>query len=155
MKKLLLCIIASFISGCSVLEGPVCSYDDEVILKITNSQLAAVLHFADGKADIKAEDMQKIREAAKFAVESNANVIVYGHASHRTRTQDPIQQIIVNIEISNERAVNTAKALANAGVPVERINNVAMFDSRPVRKELTRADEAANRRAEIYLYWFE
>ena len=63
--------------------------------------------------------------------------------------------MIVNIEVSNDRAVNTAQALIKAGVPADKINSVAMFDSRPVKREVTRADQAANRRAEIYLYWFE
>jgi len=156
MKKLFLLMTVAFLSGCSIFHGPICSFEDEeIVLKITDSRLAAVLHFADGKADLSAKDLKIVQDVAKRAIESDANVIVYGHASHRTRTQDPIQRIIVNIEVSNERAINTAKALADAGVSINKINNVAMFDSRPLKKEITRADEAANRRAEIYLYWFE
>ena len=156
MKKFLILSMVMLFSGCSVFNGPVCSVEqDEVILKISDSKLAAVLHFADGKADISKKDMALVKEVAQKAIADNANVIVYGHASHHTRTNDPIQRMIVNIEVSNDRAINTAKALMNAGVPAEKINSVALFDSRPVRKEITRADQAANRRSEIYLYWFE
>ena len=156
MKKLLLLGAILILSGCSLLKGPVCEIDDEeIVLKMTDSELAAVLHFADGKADLSKEDLQIVDVIAKRAVDENANVMIYGHASHRTRTQDPIQRIIVNIEVSNDRALNTARALAAAGVPIDKINSAAMFDSRPIKKEITRADEAANRRAEIYLYWFE
>lgn len=156
MKKFLILSMVMLFSGCSVFNGPVCSVEqDEVILKISDSKLAAVLHFADGKADISKKDMALVKEVAQKAIADNANVIVYGHASHHTRTNDPIQRMIVNIEVSNDRAINTAKALMDAGVPAEKINSVALFDSRPVRKEITRADQAANRRSEIYLYWFE
>lgn len=156
MKKFLILCATIMFCGCAVFEGPMCSTNaEESMFQIKESSLAAVLHFADGKADLSKQDLLTVQKVAARAIEDNANVIVYGHASHHTRTNDPIQRMIVNIEVSNDRAVNTAKALMDAGVSAERINSVAMFDSRPVRKEITRADQAANRRAEIYLYWFE
>lgn len=156
MKKLLILGVMALFCGCSVLSGPICSDESaEIAFKIKDSKLAAVLHFADGKANLTKGDLEVIKGVAQKAIETDANVLVYGHASHHTRTKDPIQRMIVNIEVSNDRAVNTAKALMDAGVPAERINSVALFDSRPVRKEVTRADQAANRRSEIYLYWFE
>lgn len=156
MKKLWILGLMTLLCGCSALNGPICSGEpEEVAFKIKDSKLAAVLHFADGKANLSKQDLQLIKEVAQRANEDDANVIVYGHASHHTRTNDPIQRMIVNIDVSNERATNTAKALINAGVPAEKINSIALFDSRPVRKEITRADQAANRRSEIYLYWFE
>lgn len=156
MKKIIVLCMAALLCGCSVFRGPVCNIEpDEIVMKIKDSKLAAVLHFADGKADLSKKDLAKIQEVAKRAVDEDAYIVVYGHASHRTRTNDPIQRIIVNLEVSNDRAVNVSKALIDAGVPMDRISSAAMFDSRPVKKEKTRADEAANRRAEIYLYWFE
>ncbi len=156
MKNLLILCAMTLFCGCSVINGPICSTEpEEAAFKITDSKLAAVLHFADGKANLSKHDLKVIKDVAQRANQDNANVIVYGHASHHTRTKDPIQRMIVNIDVSNERATNTAKALINAGVPAEKINSVAMFDSRPVREEITRADQAANRRSEIYLYWFE
>ena len=153
MKKLLVILGVTLLSGCSVFHEPSCTLKtDEVVMKITDSQLAATLHFADGKADLSKKDLETLKKVAIQASKSDANVIVYGHASHRTRTKDPIQRIIVNIEVSNDRAVNTARALMKAGVPAEKINSIAMFDSRPLKKEITRSDEAANRRAEVYLY---
>ena len=41
------------------------------------------------------------------------------------------------------------------GVDAADINTLALFDSRPLAKEDTPADEAQNRRAEIYLYWLK
>ena len=156
MKRILVLCATALLCGCSVFRGPVCNIEpEEIVMRITDSKLAAVLHFEDGKADLSKSDLAKIQKAAKRAIDEDAYVVVYGHASHRTRTKDPIQRIIVNLEVSNDRAVNVARALIDAGVPMERISSAAMFDSRPVRKEVTRADEAANRRAEIYLYWFE
>lgn len=156
MKKFLILFAMTLFSGCAVFGEPECSVDpEEIIFKIKDSDLAAVLHFADGKANLSKQDLQTVKKVAMRAVQEDANVIVYGHASHHTRTNDPIQRMIVNIEVSNDRAVNTAQALIKAGVPADKINSVAMFDSRPVKREVTRADQAANRRAEIYLYWFE
>jgi len=154
MKKWFICCMMLFTCGCANLfSGPNCRLsEDEYVAKIAEAQLEAVLHFADGKADLSKHDYFIIKQVANIARLDNAAVVVYGHASHRTRTKDPIQRILVNLDISNERAVNVARALVNAGVPADRISTIAMFDSRPVKRELTRADEAANRRAEIYLY---
>lgn len=153
MKKLLFVGMSLILSGCAGLfNGPDCRLsEDEYVSKIAEARLEGIVHFDDGKADLKEKDLQIIRDVAAKTTD-DAILVVYGHASHRTRTKDPIQRILVNIDISNERAVNTAKALAAAGVPADKISTIAMFDSRPVKKEITRADEAANRRAEIYLY---
>ncbi len=157
MKKLLILGVAAVLSGCAGLfNGPDCRLsEDEYVSKMAEARLEAVIHFADGKADITEQDKQLIRNIAQKAVADNRTVVVYGHASHRTRTKDPIQRILVNLDISNERAVNVAREMMLSGVPANKINAIAMFDSRPVKKEITRADEAANRRAEIYLYWLE
>ena len=157
MKKLFILGVSALLCGCAGLfRGPDCRLsEDEYVAKIADAQLAAVIYFADGKADLKEHDLQVIREVAAKANAENTAVVVYGHASHRTRTKDPIQRILVNLDVSNERAINTAKALSAAGVPADKISSIAMFDSRPVKKEITRADEAANRRAEIYMYWLK
>ena len=160
MKKLMILAVMLMLNACSgIFNEPYCSanFRQSAIQthKIKKSEIAAVVHFADGKSDITAKDREKIRQVAKRALNENAKVVVYGHASHRTRTKDVIQRILVNLQISDERALRVAAALAEDGVDFNEINTIALFDSRPVRREITRADEAANRRAEIYLYWLE
>ncbi|MBQ7632784.1 MAG: OmpA family protein [Alphaproteobacteria bacterium] len=157
MKKLFLFGFVLFLSGCAgLLNEPNCRLsEDEYVAKIAEAQLAAVLHFENGKADLKQHELDIIKQVAARAARENTAVVVYGHASHRTLTKDPIQRILINLDISNERALNVMKALTSAGVAKDKISAIAMFDSRPIKKEITRADEAANRRAEIYLYWLK
>ena len=157
MKKLIMLAAAMLLSGCSaLLSGPQCLPNPEkAVLRVVRTEQAAVVHFADGKSDLNAGDLQLVKNVAARAISEQAKVVVYGHASHRTRPVDPIQKILINLEVSNDRAIKVSQVLAAEGVAAEDIHPVALFDSRPVRKEITRADEAANRRAEIYLYWFE
>ena len=157
MKKLFIGCAILLLSGCANLfSGPVCRLsEDEYVSKIADAKLVGVIHFADGKANLKESDLKLIREISKQAQADSTAVVVYGHASHRTKSKDPIQRILINLDISNERAINVARALTQSGTAKDKVSAIAMFDSRPVRKEITRADEAANRRAEIYLYWLK
>lgn len=152
MKKLMILLVGLCLSGCStVFSGPQCTTSQ--VWRVVNAKQVAVVYFADGKSDLSKTDLEKIKKVAEQAIAENAKVVVYGHASHRTRPADPIQKMLINIEVSNDRAINVSKALVDYGVAAEDIHPAAMFDSRPVRKEVTRADEAANRRAELVLYW--
>ena len=157
MKKLFIGCVILLLSGCaSLFNGPDCRLsEDEYVSKIADAKLVGIIHFADGKADLKENDLRLIKQIAGQAEGDNTAIVVYGHASHRTRSKDPIQRILINLDISNERAQNVANALKQAGAAKDKISAIAMFDSRPVKKESTRADEAANRRAEIYLYWLK
>lgn len=157
MKKILACGIFLLLGGCAgIFSGPDCRLsEDEYVARITDARRVAVIHFANGKANLSARDLQTIKKVAEQANAENSAVVVYGHASHRTLTKDPIQRILINLDISNERAVNVARAVAASGVPINRISSIALFDSRPLVAEVTRADEAANRRAEIYLYRYK
>ena len=160
MKKILTIAIAVMLSACSaILTEPYCGinykYEKIQTHKVKKSELAAVVHFADGSSELNSTDRKKIKLAAQRALAEEARIVVYGHASHRTKTKDVIQRILVNLQISDERALRVAAALAEDGVDFNTINTIALFDSRPVKQEKTRADEAANRRAEIYLYWLE
>lgn len=148
MKKLLILGLTVLLSGCALFQEPDCQKD-----KTARSELAGVVHFANNSAVITKSERGIVSEAARRAINEKAKVVVYGHASHRTLTKDVLQKILVNMRISEERAIRVADALYSDGVKLEDVNTVALFDSRPVEKETTPAGEAANRRAEIYLYW--
>ena len=83
--------------------------------------------------------------------ENNANVIVYGHSSSRTRDTDPASHKLANFKASMERAQNVAAALKRAGVPADRISVEAMSDSMPAYLEVMPEGERLNRRAEVYI----
>lgn len=156
MKKILILFVALLLGGCADLfKGPVCHVSEVAEPKVTRSEVVGVVHFAHGSSKISARDEAKIREIARRALDENALVMVYGHASHRVATSDIVRRILVNMQISEERAVNVAKVMYSEGVKLDKVNTLALFDSRPLAKEDTPADEAQNRRAEIYLYWLK
>ena len=155
MKKIFVLVTACMLSACaSLLQEPVCSAQKEV-QKVSKAELVAVIGFADGSAVVTPENKEILRQVAQKAIDENAKIVVYGHASHRTITKNILNRILINLKISNERAIHTAAVLAAYGVKFTDINTIALFDSRPIKVEVDRAAEAANRRAEVYLYWLE
>lgn len=151
MKKIFALSAALLLSGCAYLaSGPDCRYKD--MPKVETARLAAVIGFADGSSAITPENEAILHKVAAEAEKGGYKVDVLGHASHRTATKDVLKRVLVNLKVSNERAVHTAAVLAADGVSPEDMFTMAMSDSRPLVSEVTRADEAANRRAEVYLY---
>ena len=108
-------------------------------------------YFADGSASVDAKYNSNLRKIARKAKENNADVIVYGYASSRTRNIDPAGHKLANFKISLERAQNVAAALRRAGVAGNRISIQALSDSVPAYQEVMPEGERLNRRAEIYL----
>lgn len=155
MKRISILFLALLMCGCaSVLQEPICVKQKEV-QKVDKAELVAVIGFANGSSVITPQNKELLRQIAQRAVKENAKIIAYGHASHRTITKNILQRILINLRISNERAVHTAAVLAGSGVNFTDINTVALFDSRPIKAEVDQAAEAANRRAEVYLYWLK
>ena len=156
MKKIFVLFIALMMSGCaSLMQGPVCNASPEAVKKVSRAELVAIVGFADGSAAVTPKNKEVLRQVAEKALNENAKIVVYGHASHRTITKNILQRILINLKISNERAVNVAAVLVDDGVDYTDISTIALFDSSPIRVEVDRAAEAANRRAEVYLYWLE
>lgn len=156
MKKTLVLLAMLILGGCSsLLQEPVCSQSMSENKKVSKSQLVAIIGFADGSSVVTPQNKEVLKQVAQKAITENAKIVVYGHASHRTITKNILQRILVNLKVSNERAIHTAVELMRNGVDAADINTLALFDSRPVKVEVNRASEAANRRAEVYLYWLE
>ena len=108
-------------------------------------------YFADGSAEIEAADYSKIRAIAKEAKAKNAEVIVMGFASSRTRNTDIVSHKLANFNISLRRAQNVAKALQRAGLKAQNIQIEALSDTAPVYLEVMPEGERMNRRAEVYI----
>lgn len=156
MKKTLVLLAMLILGGCSsLLQEPVCSQPMSENKKVSKSQLVAIIGFADGSSVVTPQNKEVLKQVAQKAIDENAKIVVYGHASHRTITKNILQRILVNLKVSNERAIHTAVELMHNGVDAADINTLALFDSRPVKVEVNRTAEAANRRAEVYLYWLE
>lgn len=156
MKKIYTLLTVLVLSSCSsLLEAPSCDFSDSKGSVVAKSELVAVIDFADGSSRISPVNKQVLNQVADKALNENAKVVVYGHASHRTVTKNILQRILVNLRISNERAINVSAELMKDGVPAADIYTLALFDSRPIVAEVDRRTEAINRRAEVYLYWLE
>lgn len=109
------------------------------------------IYFDNGSAYVAPKYNQALRNVAKLAKENNAQVVVYGHSSSRTRDTDPASHKLANFKASMERAQNVAAALKRVGVPANKIAIEAMSDSTPAYLEVMPEGERLNRRAEIYI----
>ncbi len=109
------------------------------------------IYFANGSAAVDAQYSKALRKIVKTAKEKEANIIVYGYASSRTRNTDPVTHKLVNFKVSLERAENVAAALRKAGMPASKIKVEALSDTAPAYLEVMPEGERLNRRAEIYI----
>ena len=108
-------------------------------------------YFDNGSAYLSPKYNPNLRKIAKMVKENNANIVVYGHSSSRTRDTDPVSHKLANFKASLERAQNVAAALKRAGVPAGKISVQAMSDSAPAYQEVMPEGERLNRRAEVYI----
>ena len=109
------------------------------------------IYFDNGSSAVDSKYNANLRNVVKMAKEHNAEVMVYGYASSRTRNTDPATHKLANFKVSMERAQNVADALKRAGVPANKISIQALSDSAPAYLEVMPEGERLNRRAEIYI----
>lgn len=104
----------------------------------------ALLHFANGKADVDAAGttaIQKVAESLK-AYPGDYNLVVTGYTSS-------VGGKAFNKALSKRRADAVAKVLEDAGLSKERITTVGAGPENPVADNGTREGQARNRRVEI------
>jgi outer membrane protein OmpA-like peptidoglycan-associated protein len=104
----------------------------------------ATLHFANGKAILSPEGREAVNKVASELKEVKApyQVLVIGHTSR-------VGTAAFNLRLSKHRAAAVAKVLEEAGIPAADIHSEGMSFSQPRVKEITKADQAMNRRVEI------
>jgi outer membrane protein OmpA-like peptidoglycan-associated protein len=104
----------------------------------------ATLHFANGKAVLSREGREAVNKVASDLKEIKApyRVVVSGHTSKVGRAS-------FNLQLSKDRAAAVAKVLEEAGIPAADIRSEGLSFSQPRVKEVTKADQAMNRRVEI------
>ncbi len=89
------------------------------------------VYFGYGSSSITGEDRNALRsvaETAKFAPVDR--VLVEGHASTQTQTDDPVEARILNLRESLKRAGTVAEKLIEDGVPAEKIKTVGWGDTK-------------------------
>ena len=104
----------------------------------------ATLHFANGKAILSPEGREAVNKVASQLKEIKApyQVLVSGHTSR-------VGTAAFNLKLSKLRAAAVAQVLEDAGIPAADIHSEGLSFSQPRVKELTKADQAINRRVEI------
>ncbi len=159
MKALGLLVCAGLmLGGCAdLLNGRPCRYQPKEVVPVVHIQktpktkkLAQVIYFADGSADLTEAEKHSLSLVAQKARQLNADIKVMGHASSRTKPVSVVKHTMINLNISNLRAVNVINVLAADGVPLHKMRYEALSDSSPAEPEVNAKAEALNRRVEIF-----
>jgi OOP family OmpA-OmpF porin len=104
----------------------------------------AVLHFANGKADLNpagAAAVTKVAESLK-AFHGQYTLVVSGHTSS-------VGSKALNKSLAKRRADAVAKVLVKDGIPAGSIETVGVGPDQPIADNKTKAGQAKNRRVEI------
>lgn len=118
--------------------------------RVTIDEQVATIHFAHSSSRLDDRDKQVIAQVASAQRQTNADVIVVGHASGRTQQLDKVEHELANFRISMARANRVADQLIAMGVARERVLVEAVADEDPRYAESMPTGEAGNRRTEIY-----
>jgi OOP family OmpA-OmpF porin len=104
----------------------------------------AVLHFANGKAELGPDAkaaIQKVADGLK-AYKGDYTLIVSGHTSS-------VGGKALNKSLSKLRADAVANVLVDSGLPASRISTVGVGPDKPIADNKTKEGQAKNRRVEI------
>ena len=104
----------------------------------------ATLHFANGKAVLSFEGREAVKKVASELkeIKGDYQVLVTGHTSK-------VGSAKFNLQLSKDRAAAVAKVLMDEGIPAREITADGVSSSQPRVKEVTKKDQAMNRRVEI------
>jgi OOP family OmpA-OmpF porin len=104
----------------------------------------AVLHFANGKAELGPDAkaaIQKVADGLK-AYPGDYSLVVSGHTSS-------VGGKAMNKALSKQRADAVAKILVGSGIPANRVSTVGVGPDKPIADNASKAGQAKNRRVEI------
>ncbi|WP_340150111.1 OmpA family protein [uncultured Sneathiella sp.] len=109
------------------------------------------IYFAQGSHRINAADRQILDRIARAQLAAGGTLKVVGHASRRTRQMGEAEHMMVNFNISQQRAAAVADYLLKAGVAPGDMIVESVSDAQPLIDEPMPSAEAKNRRTEIFL----
>ncbi len=104
----------------------------------------AVLHFANGKAELGAEAItaiQKVADGLK-AYQGSYALEVSGHTSS-------VGGKALNKALAKRRADAVAKVLVDAGIPADKVSTVGVGPDKPIADNASKEGQSKNRRVEI------
>lgn len=111
----------------------------------------AVIQFPRAGAELDGDTREILSQVAAYAQQARANVMLFGYSSVKIErvSGGGVKEAARGIATARLRAVGLA--LAEDGVPIDRIRFIARGNADPVYVESDPAGEAGNRRVEI---WF-
>jgi outer membrane protein OmpA-like peptidoglycan-associated protein len=110
-----------------------------------------IIFFREGSHRVNADDKRKLSKVARIQKQTDRKIRVVGHASSRTRDLPINEHMIVNLNVSQQRAAAVAQALIDLGVDGSDLIVESVSDAVPITTEDMPSIEAKNRRAEIFL----
>jgi OmpA-OmpF porin, OOP family len=104
----------------------------------------AVLHFANGKAELGGDAKAAIQKVAVGlkGYPGNYSLVISGHTSSQGGKA-------LNKSLSKQRADAVAKVLVDSGIPASRVVTVGSGPDKPIADNKTKEGQAKNRRVEI------
>jgi outer membrane protein OmpA-like peptidoglycan-associated protein len=127
--------------------------DNAVEAKSGVSFLSTIVYHGNARADLSARDLSALKAVVAYARKKNADVVVVGHASSRTKNMAELDNKLQNFDLSARRARIVADRLVSLGLPRARVSVSAASDTNHVLKENMPLHEAVNRRTEIYIVY--
>ncbi len=106
--------------------------------------------FKTGSSKITVSGRKTIHDFAKLFKKRGGTIHVVGHASSRTRDMTWKRHYFVNFKVSFDRAHAVGRQFRRLGIPPTAIRISAVTDSKPRFSEVMPAEEAGNRRVEIF-----
>lgn len=116
--------------------------------------LAQQIFFAYGSAKINRMDDRNLRELAQSLIHQGGDykLDIIGHASKRVNgVRSPIEKKMINFKMAQKRANAVADKLLKAGAAPDWITSTSLGDEQPNKHRDGKSQEAADRRAEVYL----
>lgn len=110
-----------------------------------------VVYFANGRAELSQSARAALRRVAELYASTGGRIRVIGHASRNTGSGEELRGKLVNFQLSLDRAQAVGDELMRLGVPPGALYLNARGESMPVADESTAAEEARNRRAEVFI----
>lgn len=110
----------------------------------------AVIQFPRAAAGLDARALEVLAQVAAYAKQARADVMLFGYSSLQLELASGGNARQASQRLAADRVRAVGLALAEAGVPAERLSLIARGALDPAFAEESPAGEAGNRRVEIY-----
>ncbi len=117
--------------------------------KNKNKTKRGELSFAHGSDQLSPSDREYIKNLVDSLKSDFTPIYIIGHASKRVAVNDPYQAKIVNLKMSEKRAINVYNQFVQHGIAADRLNLMAKGDTMAQKKGDQKIDKDEYRRVEI------